>query len=148
MTSRSEKPTQQNPRYPSMDEILAERPELKPEIIQTLRLWKRRFYKDWNKLEPDEKASCLDILIEMIVVTENLPPIQIGHYCLYAWNPTLREIMVNKDKPSIISTLHELGHSIYGSSELLACRFSVWLFKEVFPRSYSRLKTNGHMLKS
>lgn len=67
---------------------------------------------------------------------------------LYTYNPSNKTIYLDHHHPSVISTLHELGHHLYGESELLACRFSVWLFKEGFPRDYAKLKWNGHMLET
>ena len=55
-------------------------------------------------------------------------------------------IELNMNKLSIITTLHELYHYLYGGSELEACRFSVWLFREAFPKAYARLVWDGHML--
>lgn len=66
----------------------------------------------------------------------------------YAYRPSDQTIMLDHNRPSIISALHELGHHLYGDSELQACRFSVWLFKEAFPKSYAKLRWEGHMLKT
>jgi len=66
---------------------------------------------------------------------------------LYAYNPKDNELMWDEAHPSIISTLHEFAHYRFGGSELTACRFSVWLFKEAFPESYAKLTWDGHMLK-
>jgi len=58
-------------------------------------------------------------------------------------------IILNSSKKtlSLLTLLHELGHHFYGDSELLACRFSVWLFREAFPKSYAKLEWDGHVLK-
>lgn len=48
---------------------------------------------------------------------------------------------------SILSTLHELGHHLFGASELDACRFSVWLFRAAFPNAYDQLEWDGHTLR-
>jgi len=66
---------------------------------------------------------------------------------LYACDYKHQTIYLSDNNPSIISALHEFGHYLYGKSELKACRFSVHLFKEIFPIAYKKLKWEGHMLK-
>lgn len=61
-------------------------------------------------------------------------------------SPSINLILSQKPL-SLITLLHELGHHFYGESELLACRFSVWLFREAFPKSYAKLEWEGHTLK-
>lgn len=50
------------------------------------------------------------------------------------------------EHPSIISSLHELGHHLFGSDELEACRYAIGLFKAGFPKSFDKLQWQGHML--
>lgn len=47
---------------------------------------------------------------------------------------------------SIITGLHELAHHLYGSSELMACAFSIKLFSTFFPNARKKLVWDGHML--
>lgn len=61
-------------------------------------------------------------------------------------SPSINLILSQKPL-SLITLLHELGHHFYGESELQACRFSVWLFREAFPKSYAKLEWDGHVLK-
>lgn len=68
----------------------------------------------------------------------------------YHADVTLPRILLGtrSTKPlSLLTLLHELGHHFYGESELQACRFSVWLFRAAFPRSYAKLEWDGHTLK-
>ena len=53
---------------------------------------------------------------------------------------------MNNSNPSIISFLHELGHYLFGPSELKTCRFSVGMFKTYFKDEMKNLKWEGHML--
>lgn len=57
----------------------------------------------------------------------------------------LTKTIVLKDL-SIITALHEFRHHL-GYGEIDACRFSVQLFQQTFPRSYAKLVWEGHMLK-
>jgi hypothetical protein len=47
--------------------------------------------------------------------------------------------------PSVITTLHEVCHYLNGPSEHVACAWSLRLFRECFPNSFTRLKFSGHM---
>ncbi len=46
---------------------------------------------------------------------------------------------------SVITLLHEWGHVLKGSSEFEACRWSLRLFQKCFPRSFGRLRWEGHV---
>jgi len=123
-------------------------PNLKPEVIEALRLWKKCWYKKWGELHQTEKYQRLNLLIEDIWKIEKKEyeySIVANDY--YAWHPGRKTLLVDSDRPSIISTLHEISHSLYGESELTACRYSVWLFKTVFPQSFNSLNIHGHMFK-
>jgi hypothetical protein len=58
--------------------------------------------------------------------------------------PATRTIIL-RGRLSVITCLHEVGHLLYGSSEYQACAWSLRLFRECFPKSWSRLQFNGHM---
>lgn len=47
---------------------------------------------------------------------------------------------------SILTYLHEYSHSLNGPSEREACRWSINLFRRVFPISFSRLQADRHLL--
>ena len=46
---------------------------------------------------------------------------------------------------SVVSFLHEFGHA-RGYGERMACKWSINLFRRIFPRKFSRLVQVGHML--
>lgn len=48
-------------------------------------------------------------------------------------------------KLSVVTLLHEFAHA-RGFDERRACRFSLNLFRRVFPRSFARCRFEGHML--
>lgn len=50
-------------------------------------------------------------------------------------------------KLSVVTFLHEFAHA-RGMDERRACRWSINLFRKVFPRQYARLQSQGHMLIS
>ena len=51
-------------------------------------------------------------------------------------------------KLSVITFLHEWGHMLKGASEHEACKWSLNLFRQIFPVQYSRLNAEGHILRS
>jgi hypothetical protein len=56
-----------------------------------------------------------------------------------------RHRIVLVGKLSVVTLLHELAHAC-GLGERDACAWSINLFRQVFPRQYSRLIHQGHML--
>ena len=47
---------------------------------------------------------------------------------------------------SVVTYLHEFAHAL-GRNERGACRWSVNLFKQCFPRQFARCRAEGHMLR-
>ena len=129
--------------YPTQEEIMEDGPGFDIETFQSiLNVWKDICYKDkWSQASTLEKLSSLEFLATMMTKAKTT----LG--TLYSYNPDTDTISIDYNNPSIISTLHEIGHALFGSSELKACKFSVWLFKTVFPKAFQKLKWDGHMLK-
>ena len=132
--------------YPSKKEILQEKPTFKDGVIEITKLWKKTAFKGWNKKEKWIKLESLGLLIEALSVLhkKGSPRIILGE--MYYYNPKEKIICLDANHPSIISTLHEFGHYLYGKSELKACQWSVWLFIESFPELYAKLEWKDHML--
>lgn len=61
------------------------------------------------------------------------------------YNPSRQTILLN-GRISVLTFLHEWGHVLYGSSEEKANEFARTIFKQVFPKQYEKLKTQGRML--
>ena len=53
--------------------------------------------------------------------------------------------IVLSGKLSVVTYLHEFAHAL-GKDEADACRWSINLFRQCFPRQFSRLIHRGHML--
>jgi hypothetical protein len=62
--------------------------------------------------------------------------------------PALNTIIMRGTEPSVITLTHEVFHCILGSSEREVCRASLSLFKRCFPRSWKRLRFDGHMARA
>lgn len=142
-------------KYPTKKEILAETKKLKfqPGIIKMTKKWKRTYLKNWKKNSNQTKIQFLNLLILILAEVEyqgnhdilrNNIDFDIGHQ--YKYDPKNHIIYHNGNKPSIISSLHELAHHFYGPDELKACTWSTHLFITCFPGLYEQLEWNDHLL--
>ena len=140
--------------YPSKEEILEDRPSIEtcfePSIIDFCNQWKKDIWQIHKGGKTKERFEALRMLIQEICLLK--PKIQMARVRLDEnastpyYIPSNITIFLNKHL-SIISALHELGHHLYGESELLACRFSVHLFKEIFPKAFSKLVWTNNMFR-
>lgn len=126
------------------------------EVIKITRLWKISI---WNYIKDNENEDRLRAIAELIIQINNEIDEKNEVTILFhtkesqhkfssmssCYSPNTKEIHL-KGNQSIITALHELGHHIFGSNELKACVFSISLFKIVFPKAYTRLKWNNHIL--
>lgn len=134
--------------YPTKEQILEKDPKI-PKIVNEIVLsWKKEFFRDWKNQSKEvkiERLKCLILSINIIAYpTKPWPAIKNG--LRYCYSPTDFTIYQDEKRPSIISTLHELSHHLYGDSELQACRWSIYLFRTCFPESYKNLKWKNHLL--
>jgi hypothetical protein len=56
------------------------------------------------------------------------------------------DVIVLRGRLSAVSYLHEFAHA-RGMGERQACRWSINLFRRCFPRSWSRVTFEGHMIR-
>jgi len=129
------------PNYPTKEEILEKEQKFKPETIEIIKTWKKI---EWNAEKSFESLKALAKVLASIYEK----PVRVefvSNYPTCCYQPATQTIIIN-NSTSIISLLHEFAHHLYGPSELKACRWSVWLFKKTFPKSYAKLKWQGHML--
>ncbi len=54
-------------------------------------------------------------------------------------------VITMRGRLSVVTFLHEFAHAL-GKDERGACRWSINLFRRVFPRQYARLRADGHVL--
>jgi len=135
--------------YPTKEQILREGFTHRPEVIRTTRRWKNLNWKTAMRAGTvTARIRATAELIQMLagiygkpVLIEVFP----GRDQSSCYLPEIHTIALNGE-PSVITALHELAHHLFGRSELQACRWSVHLFRKVFPVAYSRLEWDGHML--
>lgn len=130
--------------YPTPEEILAVEPRELAFFTERLQHWRTKHFKGWKNLTTEEKMEALISLIN--TMCEGEPPSIDPFYGKYGYIADQNILLLDQSNPSILSTLHEIGHCHFGRSELEACRFSVWLFRAVFPKSYAKLRWEGHLL--
>lgn len=129
--------------YPTKKEILKTPLKFTPEVLNLTANWKKTYLKNIKEKTESDKLTEIKILIRLIA-SPTSPAIRLG--TKYCYDPVGKVLYLDKNHASVISALHELGHYLYGDSELEACRFSVWLFKTIFPEFYERLSWVGHLL--
>lgn len=136
------------PIYPTKEEILTNPPKIKASTIQIVKDWKIRNWPQYRNQTNNSKSIIIaHLLIELSRHYEKPVSIsQVSSISASAYNPITKTIILDPNKPSIISALHELGHHLFEASELKACRWSITIFKKIFPIAYSRLVWNGHLL--
>ena len=132
--------------YPTKEEILATKPRFKHGTTLITNMWKFSRIKNWKTKEYWMKIDELAILIQVLSALHLKKEPQIILSNKYACDIKGRKIYLDIDNPSIISTLHETAHYLFGENELTACRWSIWLFKECFPKSFEKLEFKEHLL--
>lgn len=132
--------------YPTEKEIVTgPGPPIEQELI-ILKKWKTKHFKGWSKIPEKEKEKKIISLLKEINEEKKGKKVKIKFNkkitnCYIEHTRT-----INLNKISIISGLHELAHHLFGESELTACRYSVWLFKETFPITFTKMIFKGHLL--
>jgi hypothetical protein len=133
--------------YPKRDEILAlPAPTHRPDVLKLVKLWKREVWNDARGIGEDAKTEAcvrLGLAILHIYGKDDWEVVYnpLGIACC---DPVGKRIIL--EKGSIITTMHEVAHALFGSSELKACRWSVWLFRKTFNKAYAKLVWKEHCL--
>ena len=131
--------------YPTKDQILDAPPLASLASLRAFQDWRAHNGKIYRQGDAAVRVEALARLVSRIAKAEDIE-ITLKPSTFYAYPPTERVLLFDAAKPSIISTLHELGHALFGVSELAACSYSVQLFRAVYPRGYDRLTWQGHLL--
>jgi hypothetical protein len=138
--------------YPkSGDEITKHQIELEEGLVKAVKGWKKEYFTgSWKEKCVEDRLEALCKLVEAVVKGSQretdcrMPKID-ASYGSYVCGSGF--VGFDHRNPSIISTLHEVGHWLFGGSELVACVFSYSIFKEVFPAQLKGLEFHGHLLK-
>lgn len=143
--------------YPTKEEILATEITFDQALLTILEQWKEIYYtkgkwaediKNSKGMSRTKENKIVLLVLELAKYYDCPVRISVQKDVMDCYDPKKKTIHLNKDRISIITTLHEFAHHLYGSSELEACRWSIQLFKKTFPQAYAKLIWDGHMLKT
>jgi hypothetical protein len=129
--------------YPkTVDEILKDK-TYKPETLRALRAFKKQ--KPWHGDESirREKFAVLHKALCEVYGKQTRLSFEAGwaHY-------SQADDCIFLPKLSVVTYLHEFAHALYGHSERTACRWSVNLFRRVFPKQFAKCSRDGHLLRA
>ncbi len=127
--------------YPTKKQILSKEIIFKKETIDLL----LKFKEKWSKKDRDKRELLTYLVNDLGVIYKKPALITLIENKPCQYNLATQTINIDKSL-SIISTLHEFAHHLMGRSELIACRWSIWLFIKTFPNSYKKLEWKGHLL--
>lgn len=137
--------------YPSsVEEVLDARMTFNPAALRAVRAFARA--KPWRGSLDDQhlkfrtlhaalcKAYGLDPHPRLIFANDHATCS--GSSCFI---PSASAIVL-RGRLSVVTYLHEFAHA-RGMNERQACRFSLNLFRRVFPQCWSRVQFDGHMVR-
>lgn len=133
--------------YPNKEQILEKEIKFRKSTIQTVLAWKRKYYTDGKWCQINKNDALRELVINVANCYETKIDADIGPDNFACFDTVTNTLYLNSTRPSILTALHELAHAIKGNNEFIACRWSVWLFKKTFPKTYESLKWDGHTLK-
>lgn len=112
-------------------------------LVATVAKWKKEVWYPFKKNGVFGKLFALSVLVETLNEYYGKDvTLDIGPDC---YQPDRNRILLVS--PSIITTMHEYGHALYGDDELKACAYSIHLFKKCFPLAWEQLEWDGHVLR-
>lgn len=137
--------------YPrTVAELLDDTMTFRPAALRALRAFRRQ--KPWQGTLAQRRAKFRRLnralaaayglpVPRLILPSSETDRVANGCYSPSAGGGTIQLV----GKLSVVTYLHEFGHA-RGYDERQAVRWSANLFRRVFPRSFARLRHDGHML--
>ena len=135
--------------YPTEKDIMNPEVDFKNATVKAVLEWKLNFFPNWNTKAKEEQVNALEELIQKLCGVYGEKVIVDKKTDVFCFIPKTNTVCLDKNNPSIISTLHEFRHKLNGPDETSACRWSVQLFKRCFPKSFEKLEfaKGSHLLK-
>jgi len=134
------------PHYPrTVAEVLDDDMKFNPDVLRAVKAY--RAAKPWRGSE-DEKRAKLRVFHRALcrIYGRSTALVLVGEAalaCAGIFEPALDRITLGK--VSVVTYLHEFGH-VLGKDERETCRWSINLFRRIFPRSYANCDHAGYML--
>lgn len=146
--------------YPeTVAEVIDNSVKYKRGVIPALKRWQKK--RLWGSKTNAERLDGLKVLGKELseVYQMRVPEIVVDGINLEAtvrdtkmhfsgrssYTPVQHKITM-RGNLSIITFLHEFGHAM-GKDERQTCRWSINLFRKVFPKQYAKLNAEGHTLQ-
>ncbi len=133
--------------YPTPAIIIANPIKHKKEVLSLVKTWRRDFWSSSKNGTPAERFESIASLLTSIATLYNKPltvKLEADSALGPHYSPLYQTIVIDQ-KLSIITALHELAHHLFGNNENQASRWSIWLFKKVWPLAFNKLIWNGHL---
>ena len=125
--------------------------KFKPAVLAAVRAYARS--RPWRGGTLEERRDKIRALYAALAIAYKLPMPRLvfgdngeGDSGCSCCIPAMG-VGILRGRTSSISALHEWAHYVYGPSERQACRWSLNLFRRCFPRSWARLRFEGHMAR-
>lgn len=130
-----------NPYPRTVAEVLDDTITYRPAVLAAMRTFRRA--RPWVGT-PRARGAKLRALNDALALAYGIdaPRLRTGGTAA-SYSPGTHTITL--DRLSVVTFLHEFGHAL-GKNERQTCRWSINLFRRVFPRSFARLRARGHML--
>lgn len=143
--------SRKNPYPKSVEECLDENIVYKPATFAAMEKFKKSH--PWRGTQAEmqfklrvlnqELSEIYEIQTPQLVFVDKFP---VGACCFPTSKPAVIMMEPERDgRYSIVCFLHEYGHAL-GKDEKETCKWSINLFKKVFPKSYEKLDHVGHLL--
>jgi hypothetical protein len=137
--------------YPgTVEEILDPKMKFRPDVLRGVRAFARS--RPWRGTIAERPAKFRALNRALAAAYEVAAPTLVfggsdnEDSCHSCYIQALDTIFM-RGRLSVITYLHEWGHKRFGRSEIRACRWSVNLFARCFPKSFARLRSEGHMCR-
>jgi hypothetical protein len=128
--------------YPTnVAQVLSDTRTYRPDALRALRAFRRT--KPWRGTEAERRAKFRRLHRELCRVYGVHPSLTFSEREVACYVPV--QDRINLPRLSVVTYLHEFAHT-RGADERQACRWSINLFRRVFPRSFARCRQVGHML--
>ena len=140
--------------YPStVAECLSGRMKFRRGVVAAVRAFKQ--VGPWRGT-PEERRLKFGLLNEALAVAYGMPVPELRFAGIdggFSGASSCRRrgtgrpaVITMRGKLSVVTYLHEFAHAL-GRDERGACRWSINLFRRVFPEQYARLQADGHTLR-
>ena len=134
--------------YPrSVSQVLDDNIKYKGDVLRALKRFRRS--KPWRGTIKERKAKLTKLHFELRAIYNLGTTLSFDVFTERpngngSYSPAMDHITL-RGKISVVTYLHEFAHAL-GKDEFEACRWSINLFRRIFPRSYERCDHRDHLL--